>query len=490
VSTPTETEAAREGPHGGPRSVSPPGYGAAAGGDRDGSGDLRRLKLVGVALPIFFVLVLELIPFELIRLGVVGKDFFAGYGFHIVLVTSTLLGIVAFSLAMFHFIDRAQDERAKVVADLRRRQREGHAFYDVLLRISNQERLLDVLAAVARHARDLLAGDAAAICLNDATTRSVRLDPTLAGAASLREGICILPEADGSYRLEAPEQMRRLSSSPEFEQGLRTEVQSPDRELGELWIGRRSDVPFSERDRQFFATFSEFASIAVTGARMREGERQAAILAERERIARELHDSLAQVLGAVHLRLRSLSSRDDAGLTPATAAELSELADVCEEGYRDARGAILDLHESSRSDRGLLEGLRAYLDKYSQQCGIEASLDTSLDHDLVLPPSSEIQIIRVIQEALTNVRKHSGAASATIRIAQAEGKVTFLIEDNGRGFEPTDGLLDRDGFGLHAMRQRMELIGGALLTDSAAGRGTRVVATVPDLPARAPIPSL
>lgn len=446
--------------------------------------DLRRLKIVGVVGPLVFVLALELIRLFFIESSL------SDYQPHIVLAVSTLVAIVAFSFAMFHFIDRAQAERAEVVTDLRRRQREGHAFYDVLLRISNQEPLPDVLAAVARHARDLLAGDAAAICLNDATTRSVQLDPALAGAASLREGICISPDADGSYRLEVPEQMRRLSSSPEFEEGLRLEVRTPDRKLGDLWIGRRSAAPFSERDRQFAATFSEFASIAVTGARMRESERQAAILAERERIARELHDSLAQVLGAVHLRLRSLAARDEAELPAATAVELHELADVCEEGYRDARGAILDLHESSRSDRSLLDSLRAYLDKYSKQCGITASLDTDLKRDLVLPPSSEIQIIRVIQEALANVRKHSGAASATVRIAQADGRVTFLIEDNGRGFDATEALLDRDGFGLHAMRQRMELIGGDLLTDSASGRGTRVVATVPEVPARAPIPSL
>ncbi|HXV04525.1 MAG TPA: ATP-binding protein [Solirubrobacterales bacterium] len=441
------------------------------------------MRIVGVVGPLLFVLALELIRLFLIEGG------FSDYRPHIVLALSTLVAIVAFSFVMFHFIGRAQGETAEVVADLRRRQREGHAFYDVLLRISNQEALPDILAAVARHARDLLAGDAAALYLNDATTRSVQLDPALAGAASLREGICISPDAEDSYSLEDPERMRRLSSSSEFGEGLRLEVQTPDRKLGELWVGRRHAVPFSERDRQFLATFADFASIAVTGARMRESERQAAILAERERIARELHDSLAQVLGAVHLRLRSLASRGEAELPAATAIELTELADVCEEGYRDARGAILDLHESSRSDRNLLEGLRAYLDKYSRQCGIAASLDTDLEHDLALPPSSEIQIIRVIQEALANVRKHSGAASAIVRIAQADGRATFLIEDNGRGFDATEALLDRDGFGLHAMRQRMELIGGDLLTDSAAGRGTRVVATVPEVPARAPIAS-
>lgn len=446
-------------------------------------GHLRRLKLIGVILPVLFILALEVV-----RLGVIEGS--AGeYGFHIILATITVVGVVVFSFVMFHLIERAQEETAEVVTDLRRRQREGHGFYDVLLRISNQEPLAEILAAVARHARDLLAGDDATVCLDDATTRSVQVDPTHSGAAAPRGGVCVLPGADGSYGLRDLDDIRSFQASPEFGESLRVEIKTRDTVLGELWIGRRSGPPFSERDGHFLSTLCDLASIAVTSARMRESERQGAILAERERIARELHDSLAQVLGATHLRLRALGARDDVQVTKAIAAELAQLADICEEGYRDARGAILDLHESSQTDRDLLESLRAYLDKYSDQCGVATSLETTLDHDLALPPHSEIQIIRVIQEALTNVRKHSGAASAAVRVTQQNGLVTFVVEDNGCGFDSAEALLDRDGFGLHAMRERMELIGGTLLTESASGRGTRVVAEVPYARPAAPNPA-
>jgi signal transduction histidine kinase len=362
---------------------------------------LRRLKLIGVALPVLFVLVLELVRFLFIEKGL------SSYAPHIALALVTVLAVIAFSFVMFHLIARAQAETAQVVANLRRRQREGHAFYDVLLRISNQDPLADILAAVARHARE-------------------------------------------------------LSASP---------------------------VPCDERDREFLSTLSRFASIAVTGARVRESERQSAILAERERLARELHDSLAQVLGAVHLRLRALASGESA-ITPATALELTELADVCEEGYGDARGAILDLHESSRADGNLLDGLRAYLDKYSHQCGIATSLQATVAEDLTLPPRSEVQIIRVVQEALANVRKHSGAAAATVRIAQEDGMVTFAIEDDGCGFDVDDEPVERGGFGLHSMRERMETIGGTLLAESARGRGTRIVAVLSSVPAQTPVPAI
>jgi GAF domain-containing protein len=94
---------------------------------------------------------------------------------------------------------------------------------------------------------------------------------------------------------------------------------------------------YSERDRGFLLTLAGLASIAVTNARMRENERQGAILAERERIAREMHDSLAQVLGVTHLRLRALSSRRAVVDAPWIATEIAELADISEEAYRDVR---------------------------------------------------------------------------------------------------------------------------------------------------------
>jgi signal transduction histidine kinase len=233
-------------------------------------------------------------------------------------------------------------------------------------------------------------------------------------------------------------------------------------------------------------SFVMFHLIERAQARTRESERRAAILAERERIARELHDSLAQVLGATHLRLRALGASGELREEGAMAAQLEELADICEEGYRDVRGAILELHESSRSDRGLLDGLRSYLDRYTRQCGVATSLETDLEGELALSPHSEIQIVRVVQEALANVRKHSGAAAATVRVTQADGKVTFEVEDDGCGFDSAEALVERDGFGLHSMRGRVELIGGTLLTESVSGRGTRIVAAVPDTPRDAP----
>jgi len=228
-------------------------------------------------------------------------------------------------------------------------------------------------------------------------------------------------------------------------------------------------------------TLSGLAAVAITSAQMRESGRQRAVLAERERIAREMHDSLAQVLGVTHLRLRALDSRQEVRASREIAAELAELADICEEAYQDVREAILGLRESSRTERGLLDNLRAYLDKYSHQCEIETSLDSDLDHGLALSPRCEVQVIRVIQEALTNVRKHSGANSAIVRITESDSTTTFVVEDDGHGFDMGGSSFgERDGFGVFTMRERMGLLNGSLTIDSEPGRGTRVIASVPE----------
>jgi signal transduction histidine kinase len=227
-------------------------------------------------------------------------------------------------------------------------------------------------------------------------------------------------------------------------------------------------------------TLSGLAAIAITSAQMRENGRQRAVLAERERIAREMHDSLAQVLGVTHLRLRALDAREEVISNPAIAVELAELADICEEAYQDVREAILGLRDSSKAGRGLQGDLRAYLSKYTQQCKIETSLESRLDHELSLSPRAEVHLIRVIQEALTNVRKHSGAKSVVVSVTESDARTTFVVEDDGHGFEQGGSSLERDGFGLFTMRERMALLDGTLTIDSTPGGGTRVIASVPE----------
>jgi two-component system nitrate/nitrite sensor histidine kinase NarX len=372
-------------------------------------------------------------------------------------------------------------QRAQLLTDLQRRKHEGHAFYDVLLQISNLNAPPDILAAVAEHARVLMGSDEAVLSLDEDASRSVQFAGILAGTSVFANGSsCITSEAGLRHIAHGRDVPCPIRSSPDWTVHMTVPIRGPIGTLGELWIGRRSGIAFTERDRAFLVTLSGLAAIAITSAQMRENGRQRAVLDERGRIAREMHDSLAQVLGVTHLRLRALDARQDVRDNPEIAMELTQLADITQEAYRDVRESILGLRGSNRTERGLVDNLRAYLVKYSQQCDIATSLDSDLDHELALSPRCEVQVIRVIQEALTNVRKHSGASSAIVRITQSETMTTFVVEDFGHGFDLSDSLIDRDRFGLYTMRERMDLLNGSLTVDSAPGRGTRVIAVVPE----------
>jgi signal transduction histidine kinase len=351
-----------------------------------------------------------------------------------------------------------------LVSDLQRRKAEDEMINQALLEISNQAPLAQVLALIVRGARERLAADNGGLWLSESA---------LGALAAQGE--------TGPVERGAEAWLDRQPAAGEWMATVDVPVWTPGEQLGELWVARRAGPAFGERDRRTLTTFGGIAAIAITAARLRDNERQGAILAERDRIARELHDSMAQVLGSTHLRLRALLSKNDLrenGMAE-IARELNELAEVTHEAYGDVREAILGLREASRP-RGLLESLREYVAKIARQSHLDIALETAIDDEPLLSASSEIQLIRVIQEALTNVRKHAQATSAQVKVASAaDGGLMIVVEDNGRGFDPPVKLRGEGGFGLQTMRERMELCGGSLRIESQPGRGTRVVAVLP-----------
>jgi signal transduction histidine kinase len=375
---------------------------------------------------------------------------------------------------------------AQLVEDLRRRKAEGHVLYQALLQISNQAPLPGILETIVEGARARLGADEGRICLASELLRAFENDASL--TAVLADGIgCERPPAGepaGAGPAAAGAGLVHhcgIETPRAFGGVLRTGIWAPAELLGEVWVARRAGPPFTERDRSYLLTLAGITAIAIAAARLRERERQAAVLAERDRIARELHDSLAQVLGSTHLRLRTLLLRPELAERRRIAGELEDLANVSEEAYRDVREAILGLRQASRT-QGLLEALEAYVAKYAQQSGIPVELETATAGEPALSAGAEIQVIRVIQEALTNVRKHAAASSARVRIADGQaGGLMIVIEDDGRGFDPDAARVRVDGgYGLATMRERMELAGGSLRVDSSPGRGTRVVALLPE----------
>lgn len=393
----------------------------------------------------------------------------------------------------------------RVVEDLRRREHERAALYEVALQLTGRASLQETLDTITSHARELLGSDRAVVCVAEAaTTGVVSGTGGHAGghAGGHSDGVtgpgpghldrlaladdgstCTFVHASGPGRHARNPACRALRDIPDATFASRP-LHSPDGVLGEMCVVRDHGPAFSAAERSLLGALADMAAIAVRTARMHEAEEQYTILSERDRIARELHDSLAQVLGVIHLRLRALEPAvadlpgEPGGSNP-VAAELSGLADIADEAYRDVREAILGLRETIASEQGLSGALRDYLKKYTRQTGIRAQLVCDGDVRRAFDPRSEVQLLRVVQEALTNVRKHAGAQGVVVRLDCASSPPIVSIEDDGVGFDPARALASLDGgFGLTSMRERVDQIGGRLDVHTRPGEGTRIIVTL------------
>ena len=205
-----------------------------------------------------------------------------------------------------------------------------------------------------------------------------------------------------------------------------------------------------------------------------------AILEERERLASELHDNLAQDLAFLRIKLinaeRSLCGNSSFGAKQL----LKELFPIVDEAYQDLREAIFGLRAlASRNDVGLVAALGDFVRDFSQVRKI--SVDLKVDHPEVLNFSSqvEIQLIRIIHEALTNIVKHARATKGQIAIENDNDTAVITIEDDGKGFCESKSSKPSLHFGLQTMKDRAESVGGKLAVWSSPGRGTRVTIQLP-----------
>jgi signal transduction histidine kinase len=208
--------------------------------------------------------------------------------------------------------------------------------------------------------------------------------------------------------------------------------------------------------------------------------RDLAILEERDRLAREMHDGLAQILGYLNLKVLATEQMLSAGKTPQAREELQRMEKAVQGACADVREAILSLRTTISPQKGLVPTLAEFLEQFSDQTGLKVELASAKVEQLSLPLETQFQLLRIIQEALTNVRKHAQATQARVKIEEGPEWVTIKVEDNGQGFDPAPKDQKKGHrFGLQIMRERAEGIGGRLTVQSKPGQGTRIVVKVP-----------
>ncbi|MDB4950357.1 MAG: putative transrane two component system sensor kinase transcription regulator protein [Gemmatimonadetes bacterium] len=199
---------------------------------------------------------------------------------------------------------------------------------------------------------------------------------------------------------------------------------------------------------------------------------------ERKRIARELHDETAQRLAALLIRLRILrgAGADAAGLEAGLEALRAEIGEALEGVRRYARG----LRPPALDELGLVPAIESHVRWLTEATGL--AIDAAADGDVegLLPPEGELAVYRIVQEALSNVVRHSGARRVSVRLGREPGMVAVTVQDDGHGFSPRRVMSeDGSGLGLFGMQERAAYLGGRVEVESRPGAGTRVRAEIP-----------
>ncbi|MDH3443587.1 MAG: histidine kinase [Deltaproteobacteria bacterium] len=204
-----------------------------------------------------------------------------------------------------------------------------------------------------------------------------------------------------------------------------------------------------------------------------------AILEERERIARELHDSVAQSLAFLNLKLAELESAQ--GKTGALAIErtVSDMRKIVGDAYDDVRQAIFGLRTLLSDNAGLVHSLTEFIHDFSVMRQISIDLRIPNPGAIQFTPQAEVQLIRVIQEALTNVAKHAKAKKSVVSLEQDGDWARIIVEDDGKGFSLDHVKNMGFHFGVKTMRERTEAVGGEFTIESVLGKGTRVIVRLP-----------
>lgn len=366
--------------------------------------------------------------------------------------------------------------------EIQRRAAASQALYEVGTEVLSLQDRDAVLQSVTARAVSLLRVDLAVVCLfaGRGDRAVVRAASGPAAGAIPVGSTFLVPDGDLQQGCITCTNLDPVLRSSHVAVPLRI----GGRTVGALCVASTSARTFSPEDREILNGLANLAAIAVENARLQEQVRSLAVAEERERIARELHDSVGQLLAYVNTKAQAVKLLLEAGKLPEALTHLEQLEDSARSSYADLREAILGLRTTTSPDRHLVDALRDYVTRFSELSGVETHLVVEGDPAAYfLDPTVELQLIRIVQEALANVRKHARARRAWVLLTQGEGSLSLSVSDDGVGFDPTrPGREMWPRFGLQTMRERAEAIGGSFTICSREGGGTVVSVFLPVRP--------
>jgi signal transduction histidine kinase len=264
---------------------------------------------------------------------------------------------------------------------------------------------------------------------------------------------------------------------PEMRSFLGVPIVSRRGVIGAIYLTEKEGAgEFDDGDQEVIAMLAAHAAVAIENARLYEQSRELSIVEERNRLARELHDSATQKLFGLVLSAEAaatLLERD-----PALArTELGRLQALAREAMEELRSLVFELRPPSVETEGLATALRKHVDVlrrvYRREIGLELGGGSRYG------PQLEREVLRIAQEALQNALRHANADHVELRLDDRDGHLVLTVRDDGIGFDPAAPELRSRRLGLTSMEERAEAIGGTLRIDSHPGRGTTVSLAAP-----------
>jgi two-component system sensor histidine kinase DegS len=389
-------------------------------------------------------------------------------------------------------------ENAQLHQDVARQLRIEQRLNEVAEKLSSELELDKILPKVLHIAEELMGADGGVIALLDRDNNLIRY-PYLHNLSHELADVTV-PKGEGLaskvMTTGRPEVIEDYPTFPDaipafVEAGLTSIVAVPiasgDQPFGALSLVSLNEAKsFSDRDVAILAGIGHQAGIAIENARLYEnmrfyvGQITKAQEDERKRIARELHDDTAQALIDLSRRLDNLATSREQ-LSKTVIGQLEEFQELIDSILRGVRRFSRDLRPSVLDDLGLLPALEWLTANLMDENGIKTELKVHGDRRRLLP-EAELALFRIVQEAFSNVRRHSQASRVVTVVEFGEGRVRITVDDNGRGGELPDrtgDLATAGKLGLIGMHERARLLDGTLTVRSEPGKGTTVTVDVP-----------
>ena len=384
----------------------------------------------------------------------------------------------------------------RVEAETRRlaeRNRELSILYSVTAFLSEPAPLDDLCSGFLEQIKSALGADAGAVRLYEPTTQKLHLmtsdglsEEFIAREAELNCGECLCGEVVQSGLPAAfdtahppPGMKLRTCIREGFGTATAFGIVYDRQQLGVFNIYFRRPQAISDQEMRLLDTLGHHLGVAIENQRLKSREKELAISEERNLLAQELHDSIAQGLAFLNIQVQLLQDSLKKNRLEEAMQTAGQLREGVQESYDDVRELLV--HFRTRMDQADLDAaINAALEKFEGQTGIETEFDR-IGSAPPLQPTDEIQIMHIVQESLSNIRKHAAANRVRVTVSRARGNLEIVVEDNGQGFDPESEpkLLSDRHVGLKIMRERAHRIGGEWNIASKPGEGTRVVFKLP-----------